>query len=529
MNMRSTPESTVYARDASASREQLERMGASPVFERAGRMYPLLKYLFDAALNDGGDRLNQYSIATEVLGRDDEFDPSSDSIVRVEIGRLRNKLREYYEADGRMDRVRFELPKGGYRLQITNLEAASGSRATNIPTAVTLTLALVAIVLVGVAGFGFVERGSVTHDDYVARAGETLAGDSPAESQAVPATELQLPTDSPEAWDRFVRVPTVSPVERIELLDQAIEFDPDFAEAHAIKAYLLAYGQINSPFGTAMKLPGENPGQAIVWHAQRAIELDPDVPDARIALGSHYLFTYRWTKARQAFEEAERVRPSEGRLLNYVYLDAFSGSEEEALRIVDRLIRNNPEASVPLRSIRGLVLALAGDFDAAAHSLRAGISGARQPLNEGQIQSMLVERGWLAAVEIARGETDAALDELRLIEKLQVETRDSELPFMAYAYARLGRHEDSQRILAELEPLMKGPGPFGSGAWALVHLAKGDAAGAFQALEDAAHKASRLEPDEHFFALMLLRANVLADPILERPAFADMLSQIAGN
>jgi hypothetical protein len=62
-----------------------------------------------------------------------------------------------------------------------------------------------------------------------------------------------------------------------------------------------------------------------------------------------------------------------------------------------------------------------------------------------------------------------------------------------------------------------------------VDLAKEDAAGAFQALEDAAHKASRHEPDEHFFALMLLRANVLADPILERPEFADVLSQIAGN
>jgi len=46
------------------------------------------------------------------------FDPAIDAIVRVEAARLRAKLREYYDREGRTDPVRFELPKGGYAIRM---------------------------------------------------------------------------------------------------------------------------------------------------------------------------------------------------------------------------------------------------------------------------------------------------------------------------------------------------------------------------------------------------------------------------
>lgn len=491
--------------DAGAIRAHIRRMSGSAVFARAGRMYPLLEYLVDAALAGNSDRLNQYRIATDVLGRDEQFDPTTDSIVRVEIGRLRNKLREYYESDGREDRIKFELPKGGYRLRITieAEEPRAGPFRRGVPHIALAGLAVIA--LVGAGGI-WLER----------------------VPNAQPAAAPQTLTASPEAYDLFLRIPTVAPAERIELLDRALAIDPGFAEAHAWKAYLLSYALINSAFGPALELPGEDLGQLVERHAREATALDGDVPLARVAIGSLYLFTWRWADARQIFERAAAVAPNEYRLLNYVYLDAFSGRHDEALRLVGRLIRHNPDNSTPLLSIRGLVLAMAGDFDAAAASLRDGIS-ATTPMNEGQIQSMLVERSWLAAVEIARGDAAAALRELRIIEQLSVETRDVELPFVAYAYARLGRDADARRLLADLEPAMESAGAFGAGAWALVHLANGDLDEALESLESAALKASRHEPDEHFFALMLLRGNLLADPVLDRPEFVDVLSRIAGD
>jgi pimeloyl-ACP methyl ester carboxylesterase len=101
--------------DAALIRSQLERIAGSGVFANAGRMSALLRYLVDAELNGGARRLTQTSIAIDVFKRDECFDPGADSIVRVEMGRLRNKLREFYSTDGTTDRIVFELPKGSYR------------------------------------------------------------------------------------------------------------------------------------------------------------------------------------------------------------------------------------------------------------------------------------------------------------------------------------------------------------------------------------------------------------------------------
>ena len=60
--------------------------------------------------------LKEYQIATEVLGRPPGFDPQSDSTVRVQAGRLRVKLAEYYAHEGLHDPIVVEIPKGSYAL-----------------------------------------------------------------------------------------------------------------------------------------------------------------------------------------------------------------------------------------------------------------------------------------------------------------------------------------------------------------------------------------------------------------------------
>ena len=59
-----------------------------------------------------------YDIALEVFDRPETFDPDVDPIVRIEAARLRDRLREYYEADGKNDPIRIDLPKGTYTPQI---------------------------------------------------------------------------------------------------------------------------------------------------------------------------------------------------------------------------------------------------------------------------------------------------------------------------------------------------------------------------------------------------------------------------
>ncbi len=101
--------------EVGAVRAQIARMSGSPIFANAGRMAPLLAYLVDAELQGVAGQLNQSRIAIDVLGRDAHFDAATDSIVRVEIGRLRSKLFEYYGGDGKDDPVFIELPKGRYK------------------------------------------------------------------------------------------------------------------------------------------------------------------------------------------------------------------------------------------------------------------------------------------------------------------------------------------------------------------------------------------------------------------------------
>jgi hypothetical protein len=76
----------------------------------------LLRYLAKHALDHPGIPIKEYQIATEVFGRSSNFDPQLDSMVRVQAGRLRGKLAEYYSTNGTDDGIAVELPKGTYVL-----------------------------------------------------------------------------------------------------------------------------------------------------------------------------------------------------------------------------------------------------------------------------------------------------------------------------------------------------------------------------------------------------------------------------
>jgi TolB-like protein len=114
---------------------QLNRILGSRTFAAASRLQELLKYLVTEAVSGRGNRLNQASIAIDVLGRDEKFDPAVDSVVRVEAGRLRGKLRDYYQDEGPADPVRIELPKGLYLPRFRFDGPAQAPAATPAPAA----------------------------------------------------------------------------------------------------------------------------------------------------------------------------------------------------------------------------------------------------------------------------------------------------------------------------------------------------------------------------------------------------------
>ena len=76
----------------------------------------LLQYLAKQSLDHPDAPLKEYQIATEVYGRPENFDPQSDSTVRVQASRLRVKLSEYYASEGASDPILVKIPKGSYHL-----------------------------------------------------------------------------------------------------------------------------------------------------------------------------------------------------------------------------------------------------------------------------------------------------------------------------------------------------------------------------------------------------------------------------
>ena len=95
-------------------RRQLQRIVASEVFRRSARMERFLSLAVDRALSGHPEKLKEYELGRDVFNRSEDYDPRTDSIVRVEAQRLRRKVREYYESYGREDLVIVEFHSGSY-------------------------------------------------------------------------------------------------------------------------------------------------------------------------------------------------------------------------------------------------------------------------------------------------------------------------------------------------------------------------------------------------------------------------------
>jgi len=108
-------------------RDELTRILKSKEFSRTKRTGSFLRFIVEETLAGRGDRLKAFTIAHEVYGRDETFDSRTDTIVRVEAGRLRQRLSDYYQDEGRNDPVNIELPKGGYTPRITGNDGAASA------------------------------------------------------------------------------------------------------------------------------------------------------------------------------------------------------------------------------------------------------------------------------------------------------------------------------------------------------------------------------------------------------------------
>ena len=138
---------------------EIDKLVRSQALHSSESLCKLLKYLGAHALEHPGVPLKEYQIATELFGRQPDFDPQVDSMVRVQAGRLRTKISEYYASEGADDALWVELPKGSYVLTCHPRPTASlsksnshhisdGTQEKNVSTTIWITVTALSVSLV---------------------------------------------------------------------------------------------------------------------------------------------------------------------------------------------------------------------------------------------------------------------------------------------------------------------------------------------------------------------------------------------
>jgi hypothetical protein len=98
---------------------QVDRIAHSSAFRNAEALRRLLRYLGEKSASGEANDLKEYTVGVDGMGRPATYDPRHDAAARIQVGRLRLKLAEYYRTEGKDDPVVLDLPKGQFKLICT--------------------------------------------------------------------------------------------------------------------------------------------------------------------------------------------------------------------------------------------------------------------------------------------------------------------------------------------------------------------------------------------------------------------------
>jgi Tetratricopeptide repeat len=309
--------------DRKAIREQLDRIVRSDPFVQSQRRRRFLEYIVHESLAGRGERLKGYSVALEVFDRPETFDPVADPIVRIEAGRLRDKLRSYYETDGINDRIRIDLPRGGYQPRITVRDTSGG-----------LVAATPEIV--------------------------RIRDRSTSEVEAEDALLMGL--------GLFWRYTREACAEAQHYFAQAVDIDRRYAAAHAWLARTYVWQSCMN------WVPDASTIEPAFDHACRAIELDPRSLLGHSVLGKVQLYLKDGESAVAEAERACALDPNSAEARMFLsFILAAVGRGADALRNIKTAMLLQPHPSSYYFETLGLSHFALGEYNRAVDAFLRGI------------------------------------------------------------------------------------------------------------------------------------------------------------
>jgi TolB-like protein len=520
----------------------MDRILASPGFSSNQRLSAFLRFVVENELSGRGDEVKEIVIGVEVLGRPADYNPKKDSIVRAEAGRLRARLSEYYQREGKADPIVIELPRGGYvpvfrRLPDDPDQPAirrfgntwilfAGIAAVLVIAAIALgwwrlhsrqalTIAVLPFdnlshdpandyfsdgltdelirnlsLIEGLAprsrtsSFAFKNKPRNVHEgarelhaDYilegsVLRVGQRLRIDAQLirARDDFPVWSVKLDREltdvfaiqdeiargivnslrlslgrsrrryetSVDAYDAYLRAQALVTGEglpayerSIRLYEAAIEKDPTFAPAWAGEAD--AYMALSGTFPRLTEQKGRL--EKMRAAAERSIQLDPLSPEANDAAASAYARDGKWQESEHSFRRAIELNPNSSTTRgNFaMYLLMPLGRFDEAIREL-RIAEKSDPLSAEVQDFLAFGFMLERRYsEAASHcaNLPADYRGRPECIGRALL---------------AQGRTTEAI---QVMAELCCRGNRG---YLGYAYARAGRIEEAQKLLAQLAP-----------------------------------------------------------------------------
>ena len=420
---------------AAEIRSQLERVSAGPELENSPRLVELLNYIGEEFLGGRADQIKGFTIGQAIYVADVDFDPESNSIVRVEMGRLRHRLAEYYGSSGRADPIVVEIPKGSYSPRFTlnplapeELKPSQPDQPKNLNLDYRwlATGALGLAILLAMSWRLYTAQEQTTTGEMNQDKIQENVADSEAEILFRQAFVLMMP---PEDGSRL----TASR----NLFQRVIELDSAFAGGYAGKSITYSFQVIfiKSEFAA------DDLRQALML-AERAVDTDPGDPLSFAALAFAQSLAEDSVSALANARRVLAIQPHQA-ISNTIVSIALivSGEPSIAIELLSEALKINPDVSrTATLNLLGVAQYAYGDYSGAAESIernmvRGGPTGPHMDV-------------FLAAAYAQMGQNFKAQ---AVIEKLQRTNPD--YPVEKWLSNFLNSESELQAIMSKLESL----------------------------------------------------------------------------
>ena len=343
--MNSSRDTSGSAKTASASAtpeailDALNRILSSEMFTGASRLGDLLEYILNQNLADPSRKILAKTIAEDIYGRPPDMDGDNHNIVRVDAGRLRRRLGEYYAGPGQDDPVVIHVDPGGYapRFEINQaIPARAESEPTEKATAGHSTAraagaaAIALCVGMAIGSFAsFFENPNIRESLVIEDSGDQRLNAERRARMSKSPSSLQAVTLSDHARNLiFPMFERDQLALALAMFRQAIQKDKSYFGGYAGAAQCLS--------AMALLLPDSPERTSLLIESRqmidRAVELSPTNSWTQSAL-SWTLFTEGHSiRAREHAEIALELAPDDGNVLDFFAMLMLLTGEFEAAR-----------------------------------------------------------------------------------------------------------------------------------------------------------------------------------------------------